>query len=904
MISSDYKHFEKEFRTSFKVFSFSLVDRGSAVKINERTKNATYSVKLDLGGANWLRESVHNILRINQVEDFRRFYRTHNYRLILECARNGAGRFLKLCKVQNGTLNYLFIPKESKWQGWRNLCCCLDSFFVNKYVQPKDRLGFSVRNQFQVSSKGVEKESYSEEWENLKAKSTAQMQEGIKSLKQEGMGNKHQRKDWRKAVVVYRNTKYLSWGEISKRIQTKFRRAVGLVSLAADRAILWCLDEEEVSSLISKPLQFSKGRHQVRIERWNMYAHWDNLQIHVHQSWIGIEGLPLNMWNIHVFKIIGKSLGGLLEVAPETKALTFLKYAKIRVGGLEGGFMDPILEILCQGVRVSLGLFAIEDPRNFSAGGRTLGLITRAIRAEQGNFGNEWREKQVRTGHVNTLQPAKPTFVLYRKERVDVMARGGKVNSVDSYKEALISAGSEKGGRKEVTGLKSDNSSFLGQGEVDGRYCKFAKEGAISAFEASENVRSVIQGQTGHKMASATLYSNVTVKGGVGKGIKKSAGVNGHNNPSLIEVGQAHKRAANNQVVLDSNQVVGTLTRGGYFVSPDQAHAQKKIWALSKTSSNMVGPPLFQEFVGLGPCNKRAGYLEKKDVFGDVFPGPFSELKIHNQVGNGYYSDLEFFDKKKKLVRRAVSVPIIQKPGSRLLSRINPKLKDSFISGKIIKWSDFSRQDLQNKLEKSKLSRNDSSKVVVKAWDKPPTLNVYSRNHSRKKEGGKTTKQQSHSGQQIGDALMGDTEVSEGEMGFNGLSSSDDDNSSEDFNITSDIDAEAGKEIQEDAAYEGVRCLLGNGRQEMEEVEGRGEGQLLNQSEYNGSLDYQNIGEGKGVLNALDIKLITVDKENRSDNRAKGTSLSKRNGVRELRNLVCNVNYEKSVSGKGKNHLQ
>ena len=93
MISSDYKHFEKEFRTRFKPFSFSLVDRGSAIKINEWTKNATYSIKLDLDGADWLRESVHNILRINPVGDFRRFYRSHNYRLILESARNGAGRF-------------------------------------------------------------------------------------------------------------------------------------------------------------------------------------------------------------------------------------------------------------------------------------------------------------------------------------------------------------------------------------------------------------------------------------------------------------------------------------------------------------------------------------------------------------------------------------------------------------------------------------------------------------------------------------------------------------------------------------------------------------------------------------------------------------------------------------------
>ena len=100
MFRSDYKHFEKEFRTKLKVFSFSLVDKGSVIKIVEWRRNVNFSFKLDLGGADWLRKSVHNILRLNPGEDFKRFYKTHTYRLILESARNRAGRFLKIFKVQ------------------------------------------------------------------------------------------------------------------------------------------------------------------------------------------------------------------------------------------------------------------------------------------------------------------------------------------------------------------------------------------------------------------------------------------------------------------------------------------------------------------------------------------------------------------------------------------------------------------------------------------------------------------------------------------------------------------------------------------------------------------------------------------------------------------------------------
>ena len=54
-------------------------------------------------------------------------------------------------------------------------------------------------------------------------------------------------------------------------------------------------------------------------------------KIRVRHNWIGIEGLPILMWNIHVFKVIGEACGGFLGIAEETKKKTFLGYAKIKV---------------------------------------------------------------------------------------------------------------------------------------------------------------------------------------------------------------------------------------------------------------------------------------------------------------------------------------------------------------------------------------------------------------------------------------------------------------------------------------------------------------------------------------------------------------------------------------------
>ena len=71
-----------------------------------------------------------------------------------------------------------------------------------------------------------------------------------------------------------------------------------------------------------------------------------NLQIEVRRGWIGIKGIPLIMWNVHVFKIIREACGGLLEVAEETKNKSYLGYEKLKVKGFESGLMNSMIEIV------------------------------------------------------------------------------------------------------------------------------------------------------------------------------------------------------------------------------------------------------------------------------------------------------------------------------------------------------------------------------------------------------------------------------------------------------------------------------------------------------------------------------------------------------------------------------
>ena len=73
--------------------------------------------------------------------------------------------------------------------------------------------------------------------------------------------------------------------------------------------------------------------------------HWEDIVFEGKNSWVGIEGIPLNWWNFHVFKVIGAKVKGLLKIDKETIDFSFINYAKIRVKGFNTGFLPFVLEM-------------------------------------------------------------------------------------------------------------------------------------------------------------------------------------------------------------------------------------------------------------------------------------------------------------------------------------------------------------------------------------------------------------------------------------------------------------------------------------------------------------------------------------------------------------------------------
>ena len=123
----------------------------------------------------------------------------------------------------------------------------------------------------------------------------------------------------------------------------------------------------------------------------------------------------------------------------------------------------------------------------------------------------------------------------------------------------------------------------------------------------------------------------------------------------------------------------------------------------------------------------------------------------------GYFADLEI-SSKKVVGRREVSIPDAQKkvknPGSRVRKRANPKLKDTFGSGKILKWTDFNGQESGKMKDNSNLCALDPTKQHGQVSNKTNPLKVYTRSSQRRIGGGKRITKDSESLQKHDTAVM------------------------------------------------------------------------------------------------------------------------------------------------------
>lgn len=114
--------------------------------------------------------------------------------------------------------------------------------------------------------------------------------------------------------------------------------------------------------------------------------------------------------------------------------------------------MDPIMEVLCQGLRVCIGIFPIPSPRQQIEGGSSIGLVTRAVRAEVEAeiSGSKGRGIQKRLDPSSFLQKRRPLFFLGSANQDDVVEEPEKATLIETQKTGSLSAWfhTEEGGKR------------------------------------------------------------------------------------------------------------------------------------------------------------------------------------------------------------------------------------------------------------------------------------------------------------------------------------------------------------------------------------------------------------------------------------------------------------------------
>ena len=194
-------------------------------------------------------------------------------------------------------MSSIVVPSRNGRSGWRDLNRILMSMLGRKFTAVKGRKDTRKLNGEDIQLKGL----------------------------------KDDQKNWRLAVVVYRSSIDVTWKEIKGGLCWKLGRQVEFSALHANIAILWCRNEAEKRLLLCYEFCNLPNTRAMKVVNWSQKEHWEEIVFEGKNSCVGIEGIPLNWWNIHVFKVIGAKLGGFLEIDKETIAFSFLNYAKIRV---------------------------------------------------------------------------------------------------------------------------------------------------------------------------------------------------------------------------------------------------------------------------------------------------------------------------------------------------------------------------------------------------------------------------------------------------------------------------------------------------------------------------------------------------------------------------------------------
>ncbi|KAF4386368.1 hypothetical protein F8388_019995 [Cannabis sativa] len=401
------------FHTKHKVFMITLTCDGGSVRICERTRHFGYEVAVTIDAVDWVIETVKEVQQKEERRrvSFKRSFRNSSSCYLVEYFLNTKGSFLKISVLKNNMMKTVIIPEEEKANGWSEFLRCLNSTmkreqaFDNEIRAPQKAYTSNGRLLNQRSWANVVKEqarpmtNQNSQVENGAVKKLATANKApvefskwkikglgswdflpkangsfrpkndfpLRRMKQrnfhEFMQAKQDGKDWKKAVIMFRDNSGLSWSCIFYNLSRELGRKLQVSQMFDDRTIIWCRDENEVVYFLEKGIWSIPGTGDTKVsfKRWSVEEQNRDIKVECRGSWIGVKGLPLNIWNMKVFRKIGALCGGLLDVEKDTAEMNFLHHLRIKLEGDNNGFVPESLTLESEKSVFKLELFKLND---------------------------------------------------------------------------------------------------------------------------------------------------------------------------------------------------------------------------------------------------------------------------------------------------------------------------------------------------------------------------------------------------------------------------------------------------------------------------------------------------------------------------------------------------------------
>ncbi|KAL8480709.1 hypothetical protein ACS0TY_027305 [Phlomoides rotata] len=320
-----YRFMESSFRIEHKIYSFRIINNGATIRILERTKNNAFFVDFDLGGLWWFRQTIEEGSKLSSDSLFARKYRGSRYVLLCQRMKNKGGAFLEVSKFGNGKGSQnLKIPEGRNGLGWG-----LILNHVNKILSPTQRKESSAKRVISIKAPDIVKETG-------KTRSYAKV-----------VSTEETQKDWSCA-----------W-EQSRMVGEGIKRSIFL--------------NTEWEMVLYDQIN-------VGVERWNAQSNKLGCAFECRDGWIDIHGLPFNLWKYEMFRTIGDKCGGLIQVDDRTSRLVNLRSARIKVKGIDSGFLEHNITVTFDGEQIELSLAPVSRVEDASSYGYGKGNRSAAVK--------------------------------------------------------------------------------------------------------------------------------------------------------------------------------------------------------------------------------------------------------------------------------------------------------------------------------------------------------------------------------------------------------------------------------------------------------------------------------------------------------------------------------------------